>query len=38
VLHSIFYLFGRQPFRTLMFGVGVAAMIGMAVRVIRHTI
>ncbi len=34
VLHSVFYLFGKQPFRTLMFAVGVAAMIGMAVRVI----
>jgi uncharacterized MAPEG superfamily protein len=38
VLHSIFYMLGRQPFRTLMFGVGVAAIIGMGVHVIRVTI
>jgi glutathione S-transferase len=36
VLHSLFYLWGKQPFRTLMFGVGVAAVVGMGVRVIRH--
>ena len=35
VLHSIFYLLGRQPFRTLMFAMGVLAMIGMAIHVIR---
>lgn len=38
VLHSIFYLWGRQPFRTLMFVVGVLAMLGMAVHVIRAAI
>ena len=38
VLHSLFYLFGKQPFRTLVFAVGVAAMIGMAVHVIRVSI
>jgi uncharacterized MAPEG superfamily protein len=35
VLHSIFYLWGRQPFRTMMFAVGVLAMFGMAFQVIR---
>jgi uncharacterized MAPEG superfamily protein len=38
VLHSVFYLFGKQPFRTLMFGIGVAAIVGMAIRVIRVTL
>ena len=35
ILHSIFYLWGRQPFRTLMFAIGLLATIGMAVHVIR---
>lgn len=35
LLHSLFYLWGRQPFRTMMFGVGVLATLGMAVHVIR---
>jgi len=35
VLHSIFYLRGRQPFRTLMFGLGVLAILGMALHVVR---
>jgi len=35
LLHSVFYLWGRQPFRTLMFALGVAATIGMSVHVIR---
>jgi uncharacterized MAPEG superfamily protein len=38
VLHSLFYLWGKQPFRTLMFVIGVAAMVGMGVHVIRHAI
>jgi uncharacterized MAPEG superfamily protein len=38
VLHSLFYLLGKQPFRTLMFAVGVLAMVGMGVHVIRHAI
>ena len=38
VLHSIFYLWGRQPFRTLMFAIGVLVTIGMAVHVIRAAI
>lgn len=37
LLHSVFYLWGRQPFRTMMFGVGVLAVIGMAVHVIRSS-
>jgi glutathione S-transferase len=35
ILHSVFYLWGRQPFRTLTFGIGVLTTIGMAVHVIR---
>jgi microsomal prostaglandin-E synthase 1 len=35
VLHSIFYLWGRQPFRTLMFATGVLVMLGMGQHVIR---
>jgi uncharacterized MAPEG superfamily protein len=38
VLHSIFYLWGRQPFRTLCFAIGALATIGMAVHVIRTSI
>lgn len=35
LLHSVFYLWGKQPFRTLAFAVGVLAIIGMAVHVLR---
>ncbi len=35
LLHSLFYLWGKQPWRTLMFAVGVLALIGMSVQVIR---
>ncbi|MEZ4297543.1 MAG: MAPEG family protein [Polyangiaceae bacterium] len=35
LLHTIFYLWGKQPFRTLMFAVGVLANLGMAVHVVR---
>jgi uncharacterized MAPEG superfamily protein len=35
LVHSVFYLWGRQPFRTLSFAVGVLAVIGMAVHVLR---
>jgi glutathione S-transferase len=35
VLHSVFYLWGKQPFRSMMFGLGVLCVIGMAVQVIR---
>lgn len=38
VLHSIFYLWGRQPFRTMMFALGVLCMFGMAFQVIRAAI
>ncbi len=38
VLHSLFYLFGKQPFRTLTFAVGVAALVGMAIHVIRFSL
>jgi glutathione S-transferase len=36
ILHSIFYLWGRQPFRTLMFAIGALAVVGMGVHVLRH--
>jgi microsomal prostaglandin-E synthase 1 len=35
VLHSVFYLWGKQPFRTLMFAVGAASTAGMAYHVLR---
>ncbi len=35
VLHSVFYLFGKQPFRTLSFAIGALACFGMAAHVIR---
>ncbi len=38
LLHSMFYLWGKQPFRTMMFAIGVLAMIGMSVQVIRVAI
>jgi glutathione S-transferase len=38
VLHSMFYLWGKQPFRTLTFAIGVLAMVGMGVHVIRTAI
>ena len=38
ILHSIFYLWGRQPFRTITFGIGVLALIGMAVQVIKTAV
>jgi uncharacterized MAPEG superfamily protein len=38
VLHSIFYLWGRQPFRTLCFAVGVLSMLGMGVQVIMAAV
>ena len=36
VLHSVFYLWGRQPFRTLSFAIGALATLGMAVHVVQH--
>ena len=38
LLHSLFYLWGKQPWRTLMFAVGVLAVVGMAVHVIRAVV
>lgn len=36
--HSVFYLAGKQPFRTLSFAVGALATIGMGVHVIRSVL
>ncbi len=38
VLHSVFYLAQKQPFRTLSYAVGALAITGMAVQVIMRTI
>jgi uncharacterized MAPEG superfamily protein len=38
VLHSVFYLAQKQPFRTLSYAVGALAITGMAVQVIRLSI
>ncbi len=38
VLHSLFYLAQKQPFRTMMFAIGAFATTGMAVHVIRAAI
>lgn len=38
VLHTIFYLWGKQPFRTMMFAVGVLTMVGMAYQIIRAVV
>lgn len=38
VLHSIFYLAAKQPFRTMSFAIGALALIGMAVQVIRASV
>jgi prostaglandin-E synthase 1 len=35
VLHTFFYLGGKQPFRTLCFAIGALATLGMAQHVIR---
>lgn len=35
VLHSFFYLNAIQPWRTAAFGIGSAAIVGMAVHVLR---
>jgi glutathione S-transferase len=34
LLHTVFYLLGIQPFRTMMFAIGALACIGMAVQVL----
>jgi glutathione S-transferase len=38
VLHSIFYLAGRQPFRTMTFAIGALATMGMGVQVLVATV
>jgi uncharacterized MAPEG superfamily protein len=38
VLHSIFYLRGLQPWRTVAFAVGALAIVGMAVHVLRAAV
>ena len=35
ILHSIFYLAQKQPFRTISFAIGALAITGMGVHVIR---
>lgn len=35
LLHSVFYLAGKQPFRTITFAIGALAVLGMAFHVIR---
>jgi glutathione S-transferase len=38
ILHSIFYLLGKQPFRTISFAIGALALTGMAIHVLRHVV
>lgn len=38
ILHSIAYLAGKQPWRTILYGVGVLATVGMMVQVTRSAI
>ena len=38
VLHSIFYLWGRQPFRRVTFATSVLVMIGLGVQAITAEI
>lgn len=38
ILHSIFYLRGIQPFRSIAYGIGALATLGMLVHVIRMAI
>jgi uncharacterized MAPEG superfamily protein len=38
LLHTVFYFSGRQPFRSISFGVGALAVLGMAFHVIRAVI
>jgi glutathione S-transferase len=35
VIHSFVYLAGKQPWRTIMFAIGLLATVGMAVHVFR---
>jgi uncharacterized MAPEG superfamily protein len=36
VLHTIFYMMGLQPFRTITFVIGFLTVLGMSVQVIMH--
>lgn len=38
ILHTIFYMLGKQPFRTISFAIGAATIMGMAVHVIRASL
>jgi uncharacterized MAPEG superfamily protein len=38
ILHSIVYLAGKQPWRTVLYGVGVLATVGMMIQVTRAAI
>lgn len=38
ILHSVFFLWGKQPYRTLMFAIGALALVGMGVHVIGKAI
>jgi uncharacterized MAPEG superfamily protein len=38
ILHSVFYLWGRQPFRTLSFAIGVLATLGLGYQVISAAV
>jgi glutathione S-transferase len=38
LLHTAFYLAGKQPFRTMMFAIGVLTILAMAVQVIRAAV
>jgi glutathione S-transferase len=35
LLHTVFYLLEKQPFRTISFGIGALSILGMAFHVIR---
>lgn len=35
LLHSLFYIWGKQPFRTIFFAIGMLSVVGMAVHVLR---
>jgi glutathione S-transferase len=38
ILHSIFYMLGKQPLRTITFAIGVFAVVGMLVHVVQASI
>ncbi len=35
ILHSLFYVAGKQPWRTIMYGIGTLAIVGMMVHLVR---